>query len=218
MTLISPQAPTLRATDSLKVQYNGTYGITVAIPDPARPGGIRIGVDLAEGPLPHGKFVWNGEDYLGGLEAGQAKLVPFDLVRVFFGDPRSVASQDGKPVFGRTEDRNGIGDIAPRENEIRRLCTLYGVYDVNMDMLPDAIPDVTITTGDDVEIICPVRDPEGKHIYGYEKDETEIHDVATQLAHMKEQIKLLEQAQAAEAKKGARNDGADVKTDGPPGR
>ena len=72
--------------------------------------------------------------------------------------------------FGRTEDRNGIGDIPPREHEIRRLSALYGLYDTNAGQLADAVPDVTITTGDDVEIICPATDPDGKHIYGYEHD------------------------------------------------
>jgi|ERR1700685_1141307 len=217
MTLLQPSAPTLRSSDSLKIQYHGTYGKTIAIPDSTRPGGVKIGVELAEGPLPHGKFLWDGEDYLGGMEAGQVKFVPFDVVRLYFGDPRSVpADKDGKLKFGRTEDRHGIGDIAPRENEIRRLAALYGVYEVNAELLIDAIPDVTVTTGDDIEVVCPVKDPEGKHLYGYEADSRETHDVATQLAHMKEQIKLLEQQAAAEQKKGARNDGADVKTDGPP--
>lgn len=211
MTVLSPSTPTLRSQDSLRLVYNGSYANTIAIEDSAKPGGVRIGLERVEGPLPHGKFVWDGEDYLGGLEAGQTKLVPFDLVRVFFGDPRSVPG-----VQGRTEDKNGIGDIAPREHEIRRLATLYGLYDVNATLLADAIPDVTITTGDDIEIICPAVDPEGKHSYGYERDTAEVHDVATQLSKMREQIKMLEQQAAAEAKRPAKNDGADVTVDGPP--
>lgn len=211
MTLLQSQVPTLRSEDSLRLLYNGTYSKTVFVKDASDPGGGHIDLELEEGPLPSGRFLWDGEDYLGGLEPGHAKLVPFDLVRLFFGDPRSVPG-----VQGRTEDKRGIGDIPPREHEIRRLAALYGLYEVNSARLPEAVPDVTITTGDDVEIICPATDPEGKHVYGYEHDTAEVHDVATQLANMKAQIRLLEQAQTAEAKKGAKNDGADVKTDGPP--
>jgi hypothetical protein len=213
MTVLSPSTPTLRAQDSLRLVYNGTYAKTVAIDDSTKPGGVRIGLETVEGPLPFGRFSWDGEDYLGGLEAGQAKLVPFDLVRVFFGDPRSVNG-----VQGRTEDKNGVGDIAPRENEIRRLCVLYGIYDVNADLLAQAVPDVTITTGDDIEVICPATDPDGKHSYGFEASSAEVHDVATQLSKMREQIKMLETQAAAEAKRPAKNDGADVTVDGPPAK
>jgi hypothetical protein len=188
-----------------------TFVSSTTAPTPSDSGGGHIDLEIVEGPLPEGRFLWDGEDYLGGLVAGAAKLVPFDLVRVFWGDPRSVPG-----VQGRTEDKRGIGDIPPREHEIRRLAALYGLYEVNAAKLDLAVPDVTITTGDDVEIICPATDPEGKHVYGYEHDTAEVHDVATQLANMKAQIRLLEQAQTAEAKKGAKNDGADVKTDGPP--
>jgi len=213
MTLLSPSAPTLRAEDNLRLVYNGTYAKTIFVKDPNEGGGGHIDLELVEGPLPFGRFLWDGEDYLGGLEAGQAKLVPFDLVRVFFGDPRSVPG-----VQGRTEDKRGIGDIPPREHEIRRLATLYGIYDVNLIRLSEAVPDVTITTGDDIEIICPATDPEGKHVYGYEHDTAEVHDVATQLSKMREQIKMLESQAKAEAKRGVKNDGADVTTDGPPQR
>jgi hypothetical protein len=213
MTLLQNQAPTLRAQDSLRVLYNGTYSKTVFVKDKESPGGGHIDIETFQGPLPEGKFLWDGTDYLGGLEAGSAKLVPFDVVRLFFGDPRSVPG-----VQGRTEDKSGIGDIPPREHEIRRLAALYGLYEVNASLLPLAVPDVTITTGEDIEVICPATDPDGKHVYGYEATTAEVHDVATQLSKMREQIKMLELQAAAEAKKGARNDGADVKTDGPPPR
>jgi hypothetical protein len=213
VTVLSPSVPTLKSSDSLRLIYNGSYAKTIAVDDPGKPGGVRIALETVEGPLPYGRFSWDGEDYLGGLEAGQAKLVPFDLVRVFFGDPRSVNG-----VQGRTEDKNGVGDIAPRENEIRRLCVLYGIYDVNADLLADAVPDVTITNGDEVEIICPALDPDGKHAYGYEKNAAEVHDPATRMANLEAEMRLIKQQMEAEAKKGTKNDGADVKTDGPPGR
>jgi hypothetical protein len=207
MTVLQPQAPTIRAEDSFKLVYNGSYAVTTV--DKAT---NTIGVERIEGPLPKGKYLWDGEDYLGGLQEGQAKLVPFDLIRVFFGDPRSVMG-----VKGRTENSKGaVGDIPPRENEIRRLATLYGIYEANAPMLPTAVPDVTITNADDEEIICVAADPEGEHAYGYTRDSAEVYDVATQLENMRAQIKQLEAAQKAETKRGAKNDGADVGHDGPP--
>jgi hypothetical protein len=209
MTLLNGSAPTLRSEDNFRLVYLGTYSVTTY--DKAT---NTIGVEEREGPLPKGKFVWNGEDYLGGLEAGQAKLVPFDLVRVFFGDPRSVPG-----VQGRTEDKRGVvGDIPPREHEIRRLATLYGLYDANAEMLPFAVPQVAIHTADDIEVICPATDPDGEHVYGYTHDTAEVHDVATQLANMRQQIAMLEQQAKAEEKKGSKNDGSDVSHDGPPDR
>ena len=214
MTLLQPQTPTLRAEDNFRLLYNGTYAKTVFIKDTSEAGGGHVDLELVEGPLPRGKFVWDGEDYLGGLEAGKAKLVPFDLVRVFFGDPRSVPG-----VRGRTEDRHGqVGDIPPREHEIRRLATLYGIYDVNMGRLAEAVPDVEITTADGVTVVCPAIDPDGSHVYGHDADSAEIHDVATQLQHMREQIALLEQQAKAEGKRGSKNDGSDVGHDGPPSK
>ena len=195
------------------MEYHGTYSKTIFVKDKDAPGGGTIQLEQVKGPLPEGRFLWGGEDYLAGLEAGHSRLVPFDLVRLYFGDPRSVMSK-----FGRTEDRNGIGDIPPREQEIRRLSALYGLYDTNAGQLADAVPDVTITTGDDVEIICPATDPNGKHIYGYEHDEAEVHDVATQLSKMREQMKMMERQLAEQEKKGGKNDGADVEVDGPPAR
>jgi hypothetical protein len=208
MTLLTNQAPTIRAEDSFRLVYHGSYAVTTVDKSTN-----TIGIERIEGPLPKGKFLWDGEDYLGGLEEGQAKLVPFDLVRLFFGDPRSVMG-----VKGRTESSKGvIGDIPPRENEIRRLSTIYGLYEANAPRLPEAVPDVTITNADDTEIVCVVNDLEGEHVYGFVADSAEVHDVATQLANMRKQIAMLEEQAKAESKNG-RNDGADVAHDGPPAK
>lgn len=208
MTLLSNPAPTIRAEDNFKLVYNGTYGVTTV--DKAT---NTIGIEQVEGPLPKGKYLWDGEDYLGGMEAGQAKLVPFDLVRVFFGDPRSVMG-----VKGRTESSKGvIGDIPPRENEIRRLSTIYGLYEANAPRLPEAVPNVTITNADDQIIYFVTDDLEGGNVYGFVADTAEVHDVATQLANMRQQIRMLEEQARAESKNG-KNDGADVAHDGPPAK
>src|ERR1700685_3766551 len=109
------------------------------------------------------------------MEAGQARLVPFDLVRVFFGDPRSVMG-----VKGRTESSKGvIGDITPRENEIRRLSTIYGLYEANAPRLPEIAPNVTITNADDEIILFVTDDLEGENVYGFVADSAEDDDGAT---------------------------------------
>jgi hypothetical protein len=213
MTLLNNSSvPTLHAEDNFRLVYNGIFTKTIFTHDKERAGGGFIALEEVIGPLPFGRFVWDGEDYLGGLEEGMAKLVPFDLVRLYWGDPRSIVG-----TFGRTESRKGVvGDIPPREQEIRRLCVLYGIYDTNMDLLPKAVPDCSITTADGTEVFTPATDPEGKHIYGYAHDTAEVHDIATQLQHMREQIKILETMAKAEDKRGAKNDGSDVEVDGPP--
>lgn len=208
MTLLQQSAPTIRAEDSFRIVYHGSYSVCTV--DKAT---NTIGLERVEGPLPKGKYLWDGEDYLGGMEEGQVKLVPFDLIRLFFGDPRSVMG-----VKGRTENSKGlIGDIPPRENEIRRLSTIYGLYEANAPLLPEAIPDVTITNADDQEIISVAMDLEGEHVYGHQADTAEVHDVATQLSNMRKQIAMLEQQAAKEVENG-KNDGSDVVHDGPPVR
>lgn len=212
MTVLQPSAPTLHAEDNFRLVYHGTHSKTILVDDPSVAGGKRIDIEQVKGPLPRGKYLWDGTDYLGGLEEGQAKLVPFDIIRVFFGDPRSVPG-----IQGRTEDSKGrVGDIPPREHEIRRLATLYGLYETNAALLPDAVPHVSILTADEVEVICPATDPEGQHIYGHAADTAEVHDVATQLDNMRKQMAFLEKQMAAQQEKGVANDGADVAHDGPP--
>lgn len=48
---------------------------------------------------------------------------PFDLVRIYFGDPRSINGT--RRMF---DDSTGKGTIATREEEVERLKTHYGVY------------------------------------------------------------------------------------------
>ena len=206
MTLLTNPVPTLRAEDNFRLVYNGTHTVTTV--DKAT---NTIGIEAVEGPLPKNKYVWDGTDYLGGLEAGQAKLVPFDLVRVYFGDPRSVPG-----VQGRTEDKRGIGDIPPREHEIRRLACLYGLYEANAPLLPQAVPNVSIFTADDDEVICPATDPEGEHIYGYDHTAVEVNDPATRFEQLEAEMRMIKAQMRAEAESGAKNDGADVAHDGPP--
>jgi hypothetical protein len=210
MTLLNGStAPTLSAEDNFSLTYHGSYGA------------LRYEretntnhVDRVEGPLPKGRFVWDGVDYLGGLEPGAVKLVPFDLVRLFWGDPRSV------PGAGQfVEDRRGnSGNVAPREEETRRLSVFYGLYDTDSAKVHLIVPDVTIETAEHLEVITPATDPLGEHIYGHIAPSAENHDVATQIAQMKMQIKLLETHQKELERRGDDNSGADVKDDVPPNK
>ena len=209
MTMLSPNVPTLHEEDSFRLLYLGTYG-AVRYDEDLR----KIVLDTVEAPLPKGKFLWDGEDYLGGMEKGEAKYVPFHVIRIYWGDPRSVPSQ-----FGRTESRKGqIGDIAPREQELRRLGVLYGIYDTNMDLIGKAVPDVEITTASDVKVFCPAVDPDGSHIYGYSKDSAAVHDPATRFAQLESEMRMVMAQLEAQKEKGVINDGADVAVDEPPAK
>lgn len=207
MTLLQPNLPELGEADNFRLEYHGTYGTVYADPENV----ARVLVDLQKGPIPKKRFLWDGRDYLGGMEPEQAKLVPFDVVRLFWGDPRSIPS-----TFGRTTDAKGRpGDIPPREQEIRRLSVFYGLYELDREKLMQMAPRVTITTAEGTEVICPLYDPDGEHIYGHmEPEGPGQHDIATQIAQMRNQIRLLEQAQSAS--NGKPNDGADVTDDTPP--
>jgi hypothetical protein len=164
-------------------------------------------------PLPWKRFLCGGKDYLGGLEPGKTKQVPFDLIRIWFGDPRSVVGQQLEADYGGIK-----GDIAPREHEIARLCQLYGVQEQagqsTVDTMMARAPKVSIKTEDGSDILTPAQDPDGTQVYGHVKTDTEQYDVATMLADYRNRIEQLEKQQAAE-KAGKRNDGADVKHDGP---
>jgi hypothetical protein len=199
--------PTLSAEDNFTLTYHGSYGVLRYERETN-----ENHVERVRGPMPKRKFVWDGVDYLGGLEEGQSKLVPFDLVRVYWGDPRSVPGS-GQSV----EDRRGNqGNVAPREEETRRLACLYGLYDTDAAKVQTIVASVTIMTAEQIEVVCPATDPEGEHVYGHIAPSAENYDLATQLSQLKMQQKLLENAMKALEGRGDDNSGADVKDDLPP--
>jgi hypothetical protein len=201
--------PTLSAEDNFRLLYLGSYGEVVFNKEAFANDIIRV-----KGPLPARKYVWDGIDYLGGLDEGAEKLVPFDLVRVYFGDPRSVVGKQQ-----RVETRRGeVGDVPPRDHEIRRLAVLYGIYDVDAAHLAEMVPDVAIYTAEGDEVFCPATDPYGEHVYGVIAPSEPNHDLATNIEKMKAQIKMLEDQQNAMERRKDANDGADVSVDAPPHR
>jgi hypothetical protein len=206
MTVLSPQVPVLSVEDSFRLVYSGTYGRL----DYDKATNVNA-IEVVKGPLPEGKFVWDGVDYLGGMTKGEERFIPFDIVRVYFGDPRSIMT-GGQ----RFEDRKGQpGDIAPRPEETRRLSVLYGLYDTDAARVKDIVPVVTITTAEGAEVICPATDPLGHHVYGHVANSAENYDMATTIEQMKMQIRMLEEQQKVIEQRGHDNSGADVEVDEP---
>jgi uncharacterized protein YndB with AHSA1/START domain len=102
------------------------------------------------------------------VAAGERALVPFEFVRVWWGDPRA---KRGEEV--RFSDSEGKGFVAERYREVQRLHTLYGTYGGDVAQLnakewgpgqgdgvnPKHWPHpVTVTTQDGVRIPLPAFD------------------------------------------------------------
>lgn len=118
------------------------------------------------------------------LGPGDKELVPFDVVCLYFGDPRS---RNG--VVQKFRDSKGDGIIQSREAELSRISVLWGVYEQGVDSLANVIPDVTISTLQNQEIIPACFDPYGEHSYGFEKSPIDTQQgAAAQLLALQEQM------------------------------
>ena len=154
------------------------------------------------------------------IKVGESKQVPFDIVRLYFGDPRAIPDE-----YLRYEDFDGqVGDIPPRQQEVRRLAGLYGLYDQNMHLLPQhprisGIEITTVGTPDSPpqEIFTPALDPEGEvGIYGHTKPNEESHDIATLLSEARAgQDALARRVAELEAKAGEVHEDDEIGRDGP---
>jgi len=125
-------------------------------------------------------------------EAGEKVIVPWAVIALYFGDPRS---QPDKIV--EAEDSQGKHRVPARGNELLRLSVFYGVYEQGVDVLSTVVPDVRITTLAGVEIIPPVFDPECEFQYGFQKSTQRSEDVATMIQNLQEQVDALKSQQAA---------------------
>jgi hypothetical protein len=112
-------------------------------------------------------------------EPGEEVLVPWPVIALYFGDPRS---QHGKII--KASDSRGEHQVPTRGDELLRLSVFYGTYEQDVDFIANVVPDVTISTQGGVEIIPPCFDPEGEHIYGFQRNMQKSNDVATLLAEM----------------------------------
>jgi hypothetical protein len=131
--------------------------------------------------------------------AHQKVIVPWPVVALYFGDPRS---QHGTTV--EASDSRGKHYVPARGDELLRLSVFYGVYEEGVDKLINVVPNVRVTTLDGIEIIPPCFDPDGDFIYGFERNMERSSDVATlidqlerQSNHLQQQLDDLKAAQTA---------------------
>lgn len=131
-------------------------------------------------------FVYNKSKKI--INPGETQFLNFDVVKLYFGDPRSVVGSTRK-----FQDSRGTGDIPDRRAEIDRLATLYGIY-ADKHRLPTVVPCCKVETASGYELILPAFDPTGENM---PKEETQIDvnsitDVQTVLTGLRQQQQLLE--------------------------
>jgi len=124
-------------------------------------------------------------------EPGEKVIVPWPVVALYFGDPRS---QHEKTV--EATDSQGVHVVPARGNELMRLSVFYGVYEQGVDFIAAVVPRVRITTLDGIEIVPPCFDPDADHVYGFERNMQKSGDVATLIENLQSQIDSLKAQQA----------------------
>jgi hypothetical protein len=139
------------------------------------------------------------------LGAGEREIVPFDIISLYFGDPRS---RNG--LIQRYKDSRGEGMIQSREAELSRISVFWGVYEQGVDSLAAVVPDVTFTTLQGQEIIPPCFDPYGEFSYGFDQNEDNTQrGAAASIAAMQEQIATLSAMMGAMAEQGDNDEDVD---------
>lgn len=146
------------------------------------------------------------------VEPGQQAFVPFTLIQIYFGDPRSVPGS--RRMFN---DSTGEGTIASREEVVDRLKVFYGVYGEDTAKLEDRIPNCTIRTTTGTTVYTPAVDRTGNHIQAVNNksvaDINSIQDVAAIIAQQERQLEQMRQRM--DAMKANGDNSADVETDTP---
>lgn len=135
-------------------------------------------------------------------EPGEKVIVPWAVVALYFGDPRSAMDR-----IVEAEDSQGTHRVPTRGNELLRLSVYYGVYEQGVEAIAAVVPNVVITTLAGVEIIPPVFDPECEHMYGFQRSSQKSEDVATLISSLQDQVDALKASQHSMALHGD-NDGA----------
>lgn len=123
-------------------------------------------------------------------EPGEKVIVPWPVIALYFGDPRS---QMDKIV--EAEDSQGKHRVPSRGSELLRLSVYYGVYEQGVDVISQVVPNVRITNLAGVEIVPPCFDPDCEYTYGFQKSVQNTGDVATLITNLQEQIDALKVAQ-----------------------
>lgn len=121
-------------------------------------------------------------------EAGEKTIVPWPVIALYFGDPRS---QMDKIV--KSEDSQGEHQVPMRPAELLRLSVFWGVYEQGVDVIASMVPDVTISTLTGIEIVPPCFDPYGEHIYGHKRSMQKSSDIATLMGQMQDELDELRQ-------------------------
>ena len=116
-------------------------------------------------------------------EPGDKAIVPWEVIALYFGDPRSQMDK-----ILKAEDSRGEHQVPMRGTELLRLSVYWGVYEQGVDALAEVIPDVTITTLTGIEIVPPCFDPYGEHVYGYQRSMQKSTDIATLMGDLQEQL------------------------------
>jgi hypothetical protein len=137
------------------------------------------------------------------VPANATMHVPFDVVRINLGDPRS-GEQARVAMDGNDKVR-----IASRKDELSRLDVLYGVGAKIMlasqrgeptTSLQDEAPNVTVTDADGTPIATVVDDPGGENPAPIPVSLDTTEAVAGQIAQQQKQLDgLLERQKALEA-------------------
>lgn len=159
---------------------------------------------------------------------GDQVLVPFEVVSLFYGDPRSRVG-----VIQQYADSTGSGQVPERMAEVQRLCVRYGVYEQGMEDIHESLSAESIrlqhegrrplsdvnfyarilTADKQSEIIPPLLDAKGEMHYGFTKSVQRSDDIATLMISMQDQLDSLRAQQEALLERGADNDDSDVETD-----
>ncbi len=150
------------------------------------------------------RLAWDRREYI--IEPGETMQVPFDALRLKFGDPRSVVGLDHR--FAADDGRNGI--IPKREAEVIRLSIAWGLYQQGMHLLPGFPPikhakvtTIALTDQPPMEIFTPAIDPQGRMaLYGHPEVEPNRADflsimesMENRMARQTREIEILRKAQ-----------------------
>jgi hypothetical protein len=146
------------------------------------------------------------------IAPGKKRIVPFEVVAMNFGDPRS---RMGAAV--PYKDSRGSGTVPERMSEVRRLSIRYGVYEQGMENIAEAVeienkklaaldasgfqnykPLVTtifhaiVTDLEGNRLITPLFDHDGSYTYGFQLDEENSNDIAQIIKNYERRLAALE--------------------------
>lgn len=158
---------------------------------------------------------------------GKSALVPFELIRIYWGDPRSRPE-----VYTKFSDGKERGYVNKREDEISRLGNLYGSFATDVASLLDpAFPPnsdrygetkhvphpVSVRTEAGETITLPCFDQKGDKVYAaVQTDTVDLNDQVVYRQHLEEKMDAL-RAELEDIRNGGVGNGADDTTvDGQP--